>query len=152
MEAEITQSPSRESIIQFSLFADNKVGRLNDILQILAAKDIHIMALCTLDTTDSTLIRFIPDYPDATHQLLRELGYTFTESEMIAVTVAREQQLHEVTCALLMCEINIHYIYPFLIRPNEESALALRVEDNDLARSILSERGLKVLTQRDIAR
>ncbi len=57
-----------------------------------------------------------------------------------------------VTKALHQAEINIHYVYPFVCRPLDHGALALSVEDNDLASTVLSSLGLKVLTQRDIAR
>jgi len=38
------------------------------------------------------------------------------------------------------------------VRPKGRSALAMSVEDNDLAASALNTRGFKVLSQRDISR
>jgi hypothetical protein len=57
-----------------------------------------------------------------------------------------------VLSALITVEINIHYLYSFLLRPEGKSALALSVEDNDLAATALNTRGFKVLSQRDISR
>ncbi len=54
--------------------------------------------------------------------------------------------------ALLETEINIHYIYSFLSRPLGRSALAMCIEDMDIAVDILGARNHKVLSQRDISR
>jgi hypothetical protein len=54
--------------------------------------------------------------------------------------------------ALLETEINIHYIYAFLSRPLGRSALAMSIEDMDIAIDILGARSHKVLNQGDISR
>ena len=56
------------------------------------------------------------------------------------------------TSALVQAEINIHYIYPFLVRPNQRYALAISLEDNDLAAETLRRNQLNVIGQADIAR
>ena len=78
--------------------------------------------------------------------------FSFTECDVIAVEITNESQLKDILNALLTVEINIHYLYAFLMRPDGKSALALNVEDTDLATSSLNTRGFKVLTQRDISR
>ena len=74
MESDILQSREREPVLQFSVFADNKVGRLNELIQRFNQRDIHIVALSQLDSTECTIMRFIPDYPEAARQMLREFG------------------------------------------------------------------------------
>ena len=56
---------------------------------------------------------------------------------MIAVELNSEADIVRVTSALVQAEINIHYIYPFVSRPNSRSALAISLEDNDLASETL---------------
>lgn len=63
-----------------------------------------------------------------------------------------ESRLKLVTSALVQAEINIYYIYPFIVRPNGRAALAISLEDNDLAADIMSNSGLTVLRQSDITR
>ena len=60
----------KETIRQFVIYAENKVGWLNDFLEMLMAEDIHVMAISVLDTTDSAVIRLIPNYPKETARLL----------------------------------------------------------------------------------
>lgn len=141
-----------EPVRQFSVFIENRVGRLFDLVALLTAHDIHIMAMTTIDTTDTALDRFIADDPDGTRDLLREHGFAFTECDVLAVEFGDESQLKHILGALLAVEVNIHYTYAFIVRPEGKHAIALSVEDIDLAAQSLNSRGFKVLTQRDISR
>jgi len=153
MSAEILREPGRfEPVIQFSIHADNKVGRLNEIISLLAMHEVHVMAISVLDTTDSSIIRLIVDYPQEAQKLLIEHQFSFVQSELIAVELQDESNLKTVTCALVQAEINIHYIYPFLVRPQGRYALAIRLEDNELAADTLRRNQLRVIGQNDIAR
>jgi len=141
-----------QPVIQFSIHADNKVGRLNELVGLLSVHEVHIVALSILDTTDSSIIRIIVDYPEEAQKLLIEHQFSFVQSELVAVELASEAQIKTVTCALVQAEINIHYIYPFLIRPNGRYALAISLEDNDLAADTLQRHQLAIIGQGDIAR
>ena len=141
-----------QPVIQFSIHADNKVGRLNELVGLLSVHEVHIVALSILDTTDSSIIRIIVDYPEEAQKLLIEHQFSFVQSELIAVELSREEEIKTVTCALVQAEINIHYIYPFLIRPNGHYALAISLEDNDLAADTLQRSQLTIIGQDDIAR
>ena len=152
METTLSPSRRRDPVHQFSIFTENKVGKLNEWIQRLGAEDIHIIAICMLDSTECTIMRFIPDYPDQARQFLEEHGYPYTETEILVAEIATEAQIRHVTAALVEAEINIHYIYPLVARPEGKSALALHVEDLELAASALHNRGIRALNQADIAR
>jgi hypothetical protein len=92
------------------------------------------------------------DYPETAKTLFAEHGYFFTERELVAMEIEDESRLKLVTSALVQAEINIYYIYPFIVRPNGRAALAISLEDNDLAADIMSNSGLTVLRQSDITR
>lgn len=153
MTSEVLHDPgSFEPVIQFSIHADNKAGRLNEIIGLLAVHEVHVMAISILDTTDSSIIRVIVDYPQEAQKLLIEHQFSFVQSELIAVEMLNESDLKTVTGALVQAEINIHYTYPFLIRPQGRYALAISLEDNDLAAETLNRNQLRVIGQNDIAR
>jgi len=148
-----TASPvAADPVKQFSVFIPNRVGQLYDLTALLAKHNVHIMAMTTLDTTDCAIDRLIVDDPDSARDLMVANNFSFTECDVIAVEITNESQLKDILNALLTVEINIHYLYAFLMRPDGKSALALNVEDTDLATSSLNTRGFKVLTQRDISR
>jgi len=153
MPAEVLRKPGGyQPVVQFSIYADNKVGRLNEIVGLMAVHEVHIMALSILDTTDSSIVRLIVDYPEEARHLFVAHQYAFTVSELIAVEMDSEADVQKVTCALVQAEINIHYVYPFLCRPNGKYAIALSLEDNDLAAETLRRSQLKVIGQDEIAR
>ncbi|MEC7906726.1 MAG: hypothetical protein VYC82_05840 [Verrucomicrobiota bacterium] len=75
------------------------------------------MALNTLDTTDSAILRVIVDDPDKARELLMDNGVSFSESEVLAVEIAGEHDVERVLTTLLETEVNIDYVYPFISRP-----------------------------------
>lgn len=152
MTSEVTQAPESDPVKQFSVFAANKVGRLNEFVSLLSSHRIHVLGLTTMETTDSAILRVIVDDPDEARLLFLEHGFPFTESDLLAVEMRSEGDLAVILGALNDAEINIHYIYPLIYRPQERSALAMNLEDIDLAAQSLRVRDLTVLTQSDISR
>ncbi len=152
MSSDILETTQGEPIWQLSVFADNKVGRLNELLKLVSSHGLHVMALCTQDTTDSTIIRLVFDYPRNARSLLEEKGYFFTQCQVIGVEFDDESKLKGITTALLQAEINIYYVYPFIMRPNGKSGLVISLEDIDLATEVLKGNQFKVLNQTDITR
>lgn len=150
--SDTTTPVAADPVKQFSVFIENRVGRLHDLVALLGKHNVHIMAMTTIDQTDTALDRFIVDDPDRARELMAANNFFFTECDVVAVEFSNESQLSAVLSALITVEVNIHYAYSFLMRPQGRSAIAMSVEDNDLAASALNTRGFKVLTQRDISR
>ncbi len=151
MAAQISTS-SNDPVKQFSVFAENRVGRLHDLTALLKEYNVHIMALTVLDTTDSAIVRVIVDDPDKARELMVNNDYPYSEGEVLAVEITDESDLKGVLAALFEAEINVHYVYSFIMRPEGRSALAISAEDVDVAAQALGKRGFRVLTQRDISR
>ncbi len=141
-----------DPVKQFSVFTENRVGRLYDLTSLLKKHNVHVMACTILDTTDSTIIRLIVDDPDKARELFVNNDYAYTECEVLAVEIEGESQFKDVLAALFEAEINIHYVYSFIKRPEGKCALAFNIEDADVAAQSLGNHGFKVLTQRDISR
>ncbi len=141
-----------DPVKQFSIFAENRVGRLSDVIRLLNGHNVHVIAITILDTTDSAIIRLLVDDPDRARSLFLEHGFAFTECEVLVVEVAGEQDLKRVLSALLEAEVNIHYLYSFISRPQEKCALAISLEDGEVASQALRNRQFKVLRQDDISR
>lgn len=152
MVSKVSQRPPKIPVRQFSIFTDNRVGRLHSLIESMAAHDIHIMALSQLDTAECNVVRCIVDYHENARDLLNECGYSFVETEVVAIEIESESKLSFATAALVEAEINIHYLYPFLSRPKGKSGIALHLEDNELAESVLRSHNIVVLDQNDIAR
>jgi len=149
--SKVTQN-ALDPVQQFSVFTENRVGRLSDLTSLLKANDVHIMAITVLDFTDTTILRFVLDDNDKARELMVNNDFPYTECEVLAVEIKDESDLCEVLAALLEAEINIHYVYSFIKRPDGKSALVLNIEDPDVAAQSLNNHGFKILTQSDIAR
>ena len=67
-----------DPVKQFSIFTENKVGRLSDLIKYFAENQVHVMALTTLDTSDSAILRVIVDDPQKARALLHEHGHAFS--------------------------------------------------------------------------
>ena len=147
-----TSLNSRDPVRQFSVFTENRVGRLNDLAALLRASTVHIIAITVLDTTDSAIVRLIVDDPDKAEELMINNDFPYTSTEVLAVEIMDESELKGVLGALYEAEINIHYVYSFIKRPEGKGALAINVEDADIAAQALNKRGFRVLNQTDISR
>ncbi len=141
-----------DPVKQFSVFTENRVGRLSDLTTLFKSNDVHVVALTVLDFTDTTILRFVVDDNDKARELMVNNDFPYTECDVVAVEINDEADLKEVLAALLEAEINIHYVYSFIKRPEGRSALVLNIEDPDVAAQSLNNHGFKVLTQSDIAR
>ena len=150
--AENTITSATDPVRQFSVFAENRVGRLHELTALFKQHNVHIMAITVLDTTDSAIMRLIVDDRDKARELMVNNDFPYTECDVLAVEITDETDLQAVLAALLEAEINVHYVYSFIKRPEGRAALAINVEDADVAAQALNQRGFKVLTQRDIAR
>lgn len=151
MAAPISTSSS-DPVKQFSVFCENRVGRLYDLTALFKDNDVHVMAMTVLDTTDSAIVRVIVDDPDKARELMVNNDFPYTETDVLAVEITAETDLKGVLAALFEAEINVHYLYSFISRPEEKSALVIHAEDSDVAAQALNQRGFRVIRQSDIAR
>ncbi|HLL89973.1 MAG TPA: hypothetical protein VK324_11790 [Tepidisphaeraceae bacterium] len=136
---------------QFTVFLENKVGRLQMLVRSLERGVGKIVALSIEESGDAALVRLICAEPEFGRELLRTAGFPFSETEVLAVELPKrnEQPILAVCSALLTAEINIHYAYPLLRRPTGPS-MALYVDDPTLAAQILIKKGFKLIGESDL--
>ena len=138
-------------IRQFTVFLENRVGRLQNLLRSFEEHAGKICGLSIEESADSALIRVICSEPDLGRDALRAGGFSFSESDLLAVELPRKTRhpLIAICTALLAAEINIHYCYPLLHRPHGP-ALALYVEDPTLAAQLLIRKGFTLIGESDL--
>jgi hypothetical protein len=146
-----TDAPG-EAVVQFSIFTPNRLGRLHAVLNLLGAKNVHVLAITVLDTTECAVLRLVVDDPDRARELLEEGGFAFAESRLLATEISSTEELNKLLAALLEAELNLNYLYPFIPHPNGKSLLAISVEDNETAAQTLRRHQFPVLKQADISR
>src|SRR5450755_1664676 len=152
-ELQTAKGRQEDDVRQFSVFMENKVGRLLDIAKMFSQAQVHVVALSILDTADAAIVRLVADDPDKARTFLQEHGLAFTEVTLVVVELkSSAADLQAMLTALLQAECNIHSAYSLLTRPRGKAALALHVEDGECATNVLQANQFKLLTQRDISR
>ena len=136
---------------QFTVFLENRVGRLQGLLRAFEEQAGKICGLSIEESADSALVRIICSDPELGRDALHKGGFSFAESELLAVELPRKskQPLMAICAALLTAEINIHYAYPLLQRPHGPT-LALYVEDPTLAAQLLIRKGFTLVGESDL--
>ena len=152
MTTTFTRARTPELVRQFSVFTANRLGRLHDLVKLLSAQGVHILAITILDTTDSAIIRIVVDDPEKARTLMLDNGFPFTESDLLVVELDSVLQLNSLMAALLEAELNINYLYCFIPHPQGKSLMGLSMEDHEVAEKILKSHQFRVLRQADISR
>ena len=148
-----TQGFTGPRVRQFSVFLPNKAGAMLDVVKLLNAHHVDVVALSIAESTDSAIARMVVSDPDRVENLFGEHDVAFGVCEMVVVELTEVAgQLSKLLAALLMAEVNVHFTYPLLTRPRGFAALALHVEDADCASAVLQGEGFKMLSQSDISR
>jgi len=138
---------------QFSVFLPNKVGAMLDIVKLLNSHSCHVVAMSVSESTDSAIARVVVSDPEDVEKLFRQNNIAFGMCEVVVVEMREvATDLAKLFAALFMAEVNVHFTYPLLMRPRGQAALALHLDDNDCAISVLTGAGFQLLSQTYISR
>jgi hypothetical protein len=133
-------------IKQISIILENSPGALSKVSDILGKEGINIGAISLAETTESSVIRLITDNPAKTEQILLSNGYTTRSSEVIAIeTPDHPGGLNAVLKPLAAAGINVHYLYPFLRRFEDNAILIFRVSDTAKAIEVLKDNYIAIV-------
>ena len=138
-------------IRQFTIFLENKVGRLQQLVRAFEEQAAKIVALSIEESGDAALVRLICADPDLGREVLRHDNFPFGETDLLAVELPKRtaQPLIAICSALLSAEINIHYVYPML-KCRLGPSVILYVDDRTLAAQILIKKGFILVGESDL--
>ena len=133
---------------QISVFLENKAGRLSHVTRVLGEAGINIRALSIADTSDFGILRLIVNDPDQAYKILKEAGFTVSETEVIAVQVPDSPGgLATVLEQMTTENLNIEYLYAFLGTTGDDALVIFKVEDINRARNMFEAKGIKFLDE-----
>ena len=138
------------SVNQVSVFLENKPGTLNKLTEVLASHNINIRALSLAETSEFGIVRMlVNDVFEATN-ILKENNFVAILTPVLAYAIADEAgDLNKLLEKFTAANVNIEYMYAFAGR--ERAYMIFRVNDTKKAEAILNSRGLRSLTQEEIA-
>jgi hypothetical protein len=144
---------AREPVRQLSVFLQNRVGALLALVKLLNEHDIEVLGLSVQDHLELTMARLVVTDPDQAMTVFEAAGHACASRPIVVVEF--KEGVHDFAqalSALLAAEINIHHVYPLMVRPNDKPLLALYVDDYEIGGESLSKCGFKVLTQGELSR
>ena len=96
------------TIRQFTVFLENRVGQLLEVIRRFEGSRVRIVALSINDATECAFVRFLLSHPEQGREILERAGLAIIESDLIGLELPdRPNPLLEVCTALLQAEVNI---------------------------------------------
>jgi len=139
-------------IRQFSVFLDNRIGKLYELLEIFDEQEnIEICGLSVVDSTDHAVIRLILNNSTLARKLLREHEMPFSELNVLVAELSPDRSLTGMCLYMLGAEIGILFAYPLLCQQDEPAKVVLGVDDLILACEILRKKQYRLLGEEDLA-
>jgi hypothetical protein len=149
---ETAQGFAPPTVVQFSVFLVNKVGKLLDLVENFDEASCSVCAISVHEASDHAVVRLITNNAKEARQLLRDDNLPYGEHEVLVVSLGEGLTLSRLCLHLLGAEINIAFAYPLLIKQNGAPTIAIAVDDHTLAGQILRRKGFTLLGEADLPR
>lgn len=138
-------------IKQISIFIPNKKGSLAQLTDILIAHNIDIRAIAVFDTAEFGILRVVVDDPDRAVEILNQEGVVAKVSKVIAVEPEdKPGSLNQIFSILRDEDINVDYIYSFIMRKKEMPYIVMKVDQQEKAVDVLTGHGINVINKEEI--
>lgn len=148
--AQTSRGRTWPTLRQFAVFVENRVGRLHDLMRHLESHSIRVVALSIANSVDCAIVRLMVNDSDRGHEVLELSRFSYAEIDLVGVELPDgPQPFVQICLALLQAEVNVQYAYPLLYH-RRRGAIALYVDDVDLALRTLEEKGLTIVTETDL--
>ena len=147
---ETMQGYSPPTVTQFSVFLNNKVGKLLDLLEGFDEATCQICAISVHEASDHAVVRIITNNSAMSRKHLQGERLAYGEINVLIVELTEGHTLSSMCLSLLGAELNIHFAYPLMTEPNGCPTIALATDDTTLAGQILRRKGFKLLGEADL--
>ena len=131
------------TIQQLSVFLENREGRLDTVLKILAENGVNIVALSLADTSDYGMLRMIVSDPHKGKAALKDAGITAMLTDVVALRVPHATgSLSKAMHQIVEGDVNIEYMYAFA--NGADASAVLKTDDPARVVDILRGSGFDV--------
>ncbi len=138
-------------ITQLSIFLENRLGRLLEIVSLLGENNINIRALSLADKASYGILRIIVDKRKQAVGILKSNNFSVNETNVIAAEVDdKPGGLASILKIFVENGINVEYMYAFVEKTGEKALVVFRVENPGKGEEILKKNNIKVLNENEI--
>ena len=124
---------------QLTVFIENRLGRLEEVTDILSKNNINIICISLADTSDYGMLRMIVSQPDVAVEALQNNGFSAMLTDVIGLKLPHHfGTLKNVSGILSANGLDIRYMYA--LTSGENAAIVLKTSDNEKTREVLGEK------------
>ena len=139
------------TVHQLSVFAENKSGTIQRVLDLLKEGNIQIIASTIADTTDYGIYRIICSETTRAYETLRAAGIQVSLTDVFAITLENEVGKAADTIKLFSdAGIDISYLYSFML--GNKGILIFRTKDAEKAHEIIMLNKLNFVAEKDLSK
>lgn len=148
---ETAASEDYPTVVQLSVFLDDRVGQLLRMTQAFRDTDIRIWGLMVVNSVDCAIVRMIVDDPDEAYDMLVSHRFPVKQTDVVVVRVPHgKRALLNVWSAVLRAEINIDYTYALMGHVRGAPTIAIHSESLQMACDTLVRHNFSVLSVSDL--
>jgi len=134
-----------DKVMQISIFAENKLGKMERVTKVLSDSKINILAISITSTNGFGIIKFMVDKPELALEVLKKDGFTVSLTEVLAIEMDDQPGgLHEVVSILAQNNVNIENASVYVAESRKRAYLLVEVKDIDKAKKLFENTSLKL--------
>lgn len=138
-------------IRQISVFVENQPGSMMNVTNVLTEAHVNIRAISTFDTPEFGIMRLVVDDPVRAKESLTSKGFVNRVSDVIGAELKDEKgNLNQMLKILADGQINVNYIYSFVIREGKALVMVFHTDDFEKAESVLKQADVKLVEEEDL--
>ncbi len=124
---------------QLTIFIENRLGRLEEVTEILSKNNINIICISLADTSDYGMLRMIVSQPAKACEVLSEAGFSSMLTDVLAVKIPHHfGTLKNLSGALSENKLDIKYMYALM--SGENASIVIKTSDDEKAQKVLGEK------------
>ena len=137
---------------QLSVFMENKVSRLNEVLLQLKTSKVNVLSLSLADTSEFGVLRLIVDNPEEGRKVLKENGFSARLTKVLAIKLPNEVGTLQGVLELLgTAGMNVEYMY-VLANAKEFSGMIIKTGNPEEAAKVLADAGIEFVKAEEIGK
>lgn len=132
-------------------FCGNQPGSMMNVTNVLTEAHVNIRAISTFDTPEFGIMRLVVDDPVRAKESLTSKGFVNRVSDVIGAELKDEKgNLNQMLKILADGQINVNYIYSFVIREGKAPVMVFHTDDFEKAESVLKQADVKLVEEEDL--
>lgn len=138
-------------IRQISVFVENQPGSMMRVTSVLTESHVNIRAISTFDTPEFGIMRLVVDDPAKAKESLTQKGFVTRINDVIGAELRDEKgNLNQMLKILADGEINVNYIYSFVIREEKAPVIVFHTDDFEKAEQVLRKAEVKLVDESEL--